>query len=52
MAATTSADRIEAQAHVCGLLNEVEAVLTRALGEDREAVAKLTGPLYALVDKD
>lgn len=51
--AATPEQRIEAQAHVCGLLNQVESILTGwVLGEDRDAVSKLTEPLYALVDKD
>jgi len=46
-------DRLRAQAHVVGLLNEVEAVLTGwVLQEDRELVEKLCGPLYDLCDKD
>jgi hypothetical protein len=45
--------RVHAQAHVIGLLNQVEATLTGwVLGEDREKVAKLTSPLYDLCDKD
>lgn len=45
--------RLQAQAHVVGLLNEVEAVLTGwVLQEDREKVEKLVGPLYDLCDKD
>jgi hypothetical protein len=52
MAAPTHDEQIRAQAHVVGLLNEVEAVLTGwVLGEDREAVSKLTSPLYDLCDK-
>ena len=46
-------DRRRAQAHVVGLLNEIEAVLTGwVLQEDREKVEKLVAPLYDLCDKD
>lgn len=49
----TAEDRLRAQAHAVGLLNEVEATLTGwVLGHDREKVAKLTEPLYALCDRD
>jgi acyl-ACP thioesterase len=49
--AATAEDRLRAQAHAVGLLNEVEATLV-VLGHDREEVAKLTEPLYALCDRD
>jgi hypothetical protein len=49
----TTDNKTRAQAHVVGLLNEVESVLTGwVLGEDREMVEKLTAPLYDLCDKD
>lgn len=48
----TEEERIRAQAHVVGLLNEVEAVLTGwVLKEDPEKVGKLVNPLYDLCDK-
>lgn len=50
--AASAEDRLRAQAHTVGLLNEVEAVLTRALGYPREQVEKLTRPLYELCDRD
>lgn len=49
----TDEDIIRAQAHVVGLLNEAEAVLTGwVLGEDQEQVTKLTGPLYEMCDRE
>lgn len=45
--------KLEAQAHAVGLLNQLEAVLTGwVLGEDRDKIAELTEPLYALLDRD
>lgn len=42
-----------AQAHVVGLLNEVEAVLTGwVLGEDKDAVDKALDPLYEMCDRE
>lgn len=49
----TDEDITRAQAHVVGLLNEVEAVLTGwVLGEDRERVSELTEPLYDMCDRE
>jgi hypothetical protein len=48
----TEEDRVRAQAHVVGLLNEVEAVLTGwVLRENKDEVAKLTDRLYDLCDR-
>lgn len=45
--------KLEAQAHVVGLLNQVESILVGwILKHDREKIAKLTNPLYDLVDHD
>jgi hypothetical protein len=45
--------KLRAQAHVVGLLNEVEAVLTGwVLQHEREKIDKLMSPLYELVDRD
>lgn len=45
--------KLEAQVHVVGLLNQVEATLTGwVIGEDREKIEKLLTPLYELVDRD
>lgn len=53
MPKATAEQRLNAQAHVVGLLNEIEAVLTGwVLAEDRDAVNELTAPLYELCDKD
>lgn len=45
--------KLEVQAMVVGLLNQVEALLTGwVLQEDQDKISKLTEPLYVLVDKD
>lgn len=52
MSNVTEEMETQAQAHVVGLLNEVEAVLSGwVLGYDREKVAELTGPLYQMCDQ-
>jgi hypothetical protein len=43
--------RLEAQARVVGLLNEIEWRLGY-LGEDKEEVKKLLEPLYEMTDKE
>jgi len=49
----TAEQRLDAQTHAIGLLNELEATLTGwVLQEDREQIAKLCEPLYRLLDKD
>lgn len=53
MSRATSEQVLAAQAHVVGLLNEIDSVLTGwVLEEDQEKVKKLTDPLYELCDKD
>jgi len=53
MAKPTPEDIKRAQAHVVGLLNEIENVLTGwVLGYDREKVAKHVDPLYEMCDTD
>jgi len=54
MARTATHDEvIDCQARTIGLLNQVEALLTGwVLGHDRDEIAKLTEPLYELLDKD
>lgn len=49
----TPEEVVRAQAHVVGLLNEIDAVLTGwVLGYDRETVEQHTGPLYEMCDTD
>lgn len=49
----TEEERIRAAAHVVGLLNEAEGVLTGwVLKHDREKIKKLLDPVYDLVDKE
>jgi len=53
MAKATPEMKLEAQARVVGLLNEVERKLTGwVIGEPREEVERLLDPLYDLCDKD
>lgn len=45
--------RLAAQAHAVGLLNQLESLLTGwVLEEDRDEISKLTEPLYEKLDKD
>jgi hypothetical protein len=53
MAKITPEQVTQAQAHVVGLLNQVESTLTGwVLGYDREAVAKHIDGLYKMCDTD
>lgn len=53
MPKVTAEDVTRAQAHVVGLLNEVEHVLRGwVLGYDAEIVASHTSPLYEMCDTD
>ena len=50
MALVTKENRLQAQCHVIGLLNEVEFVLAQ-LGHDKEEIKNYCEPLYELCDE-
>lgn len=53
MPEATPEQRLAAQAHVAGLLNEIESVLAGwVLKIDRDTFSKHVDALYALVDRD